>query len=89
MAVPPICVIEAKQDKFDEGWTLKALAEMVAAAQQGSTICYGIVATGKAWEFGKLENSVFIREPDQVTTRDLQDLFDTLNWIVSLAEKNT
>ncbi len=81
-----ICVIEAKQDKFDEGWT-QALAEMVAAFKKGSAICYGIVTTGKAWEFGKLENSVFTREPDQVTTRDLQDLFDTLNWIVSLAEK--
>ncbi|CAK8725063.1 Type I restriction enzyme R protein N-terminal domain-containing protein [Candidatus Electrothrix laxa] len=86
MAVPPICVIEAKQDKFDEGWT-QALAEMVAASMKGSGTCYGIVTTGKAWEFGKLENNVFTREPDQVTTRNLQDLFDILNWIISLAEK--
>jgi len=91
MAIPPICVIEAKQDKFDEGWT-QALAEMVAASmaaasKKGSAVCYGIVTTGKAWEFGKLENSVFTREPDQVSTRDLQYLFDTLNWIVSLAKK--
>ncbi|RKZ38830.1 MAG: hypothetical protein DRR16_32975 [Candidatus Parabeggiatoa sp. nov. 3] len=86
MAIPPICVIEAKQDKFDEGWT-QALAEMVAASLKGSRICFGIVTTGKAWEFGLLENRVFTREPDQITTRDLQELFDTLNWIVSLAEK--
>ena len=86
MAIPPICVIEAKQDKFDEGWT-QALAEMVASSKIGSNICYGIVTTGKAWEFGKLENSIFIREPDQVSTRNLQYLFDTLNWIVSLAKK--
>ncbi len=86
MAVPPICVIEAKQDKFDEGWT-QALAEMVAASMRGSSACYGIVTTGKAWEFGKLEDNVFTREPDQVTTRNLQDLFDILNWVISLAEK--
>jgi hypothetical protein len=86
MAIPPICVIEAKQDKFDEGWT-QALAEMIAASKKGSAICYGIVTTGKAWEFAKLEKNVFIKEPDQVTTRNLQDLFDTLNWIVSLAAK--
>jgi hypothetical protein len=86
MATPPICVIEAKQDKFEEGWT-QALAEMVAASMKGSNVCYGIVTTGKAWEFGKLKNSVFIREPDQVTTRNLQELFDILDWIVSEAEK--
>ncbi|MCI5150828.1 MAG: hypothetical protein D3916_15845 [Candidatus Electrothrix sp. MAN1_4] len=86
MAVPPICVIEAKQDKFDEGWT-QALAEMVAATMKGADTCYGIVTTGKAWEFGKLEDNVFTREPDQVTTRNLQDLFDILNWIISLAKK--
>ncbi len=86
MAIPPLCVIEAKQDKFDEGWT-QALAEMVAASKKGATICYGIVTTGKAWEFGKLENNVFIREPDQVSTRNLQDLFDMLDWVISLAEK--
>ena len=86
MAIPPLCVIEAKQDKFDEGWT-QALAEMIAASKKGATICYGIVTTGKAWEFGKLENNVFIREPDQVSTRNLQDLFDMLDWIISLAEK--
>jgi len=86
MATPPLCVIEAKQDKFDEGWT-QALAEMIAATKNGATICYGIVTTGKAWEFAKLENGVFTREPDQVTTRNLQDLFDILNLIVSLAEK--
>ncbi len=91
MELPPICVIEAKQDRFNEGWT-QALAEMVAASmvadrEKESFICYGIVTTGKAWEFGKLENRVFTREPDQISTRDLQYLFDTLNWIISLAKK--
>ena len=86
MAVPPLCVIEAKQDKFDEGWT-QALAEMVAASMKGSNTCYGIVTTGKAWEFGRLEDNVFTREPDQVTTRNLQELFDILNWIILLAKK--
>ncbi|HDN27882.1 MAG TPA: hypothetical protein ENG03_12475 [Thioploca sp.] len=53
MSTPPICVIEASPDKFDEGWA-PALAEMIAAGSQGMEICYSVVTTGKAWEFAKL-----------------------------------
>lgn len=83
MAVPPLCVMEAKQEKWNEGWA-QTLAEMYAASLQGAKMCYGVVTTGKAWEFGKLENNVFIKDPAQLSaTEDLQKVFDVLNWLFS------
>ena len=81
MGIPPLCIIEAKKDNFEEGWT-QALAEMVAASFQGANACYGIVTTGKIWEFVKLEQGMFTRDPQQISaTRELQLIFDSLNWI--------
>jgi hypothetical protein len=87
MSIPPICIIEAKQDKFDEGWA-QALAEMIAASSQGIEVCYGVVTTGKAWEFAKLENNVFTKDPNQISATDnLQKVFNTLNWLFDKANK--
>lgn len=81
MGVPPLCIIEAKKDDFDDGWT-QALAEMVAASLQGRKICYSVVTTGNTWEFGFLENQVFTRDPRRFSaTLDLQEIFDVLNWL--------
>ena len=81
MDIPPICIIEAKRDNFDEGWT-QALAEMVAASLQGKTSCYGIVTTGNTWEFGYLENNVFTRDPVKFSaTVNLQKIFNVINWV--------
>jgi len=81
MDVPPLCVIEAKKDDFEEGWT-QALSEMVAASLQGREICYSVVTTGNTWEFGYLENKVFIREPTKFSaTVNLQEIFEVLNWV--------
>ena len=81
MERPAICIIEAKQEKFDEGWA-QALAEMVASSLQGADVCYSIVTTGKAWEFGHLKEGTFTKHPIQISaTSDLQRLFDILNWL--------
>ena len=85
MGIPPLCVIEAQQEKFEEGWA-QALAEMVAASiqddQQIFETFYAIVTTGKYWEFGQLNQSVFTKDRKQISaTMDLQQVFDTLNWI--------
>ncbi len=88
MGVPPLCIIEAKKDDFDGGWT-QALAEMVAASLQGQKICLGVVTTGNTWDFGKLENKIFIREPRKFSaTIDLQEVFDVLNWAFSVANSH-
>ena len=83
MALPPLCIIEAKKQDWDEGWA-QALAEMVAASIKGANICYSVVTTGKIWQFSKLESNIFIKDPNQISaTRELQVVFDTLNWVFS------
>ena len=86
MARPALGVIEAKQEKFEEGWA-QALAEMVASSLLGTDICYSAVTTGSAWEFGRLENAVFTKHPDKISaTSDLQEVLDTLNWLFHQAD---
>ena len=81
MAKPSLCVIEAKRDDFDKGWA-QAMAEMVASSLLDANICYGIVTTGKIWEFGKLENNVFTIDPISISATDnLPKTFNTLNWM--------
>jgi hypothetical protein len=81
MERPAICIIEAKQEKFAEGWA-QALAEMVASSLQGANICYSTVTTGKAWEFGNLKAGTFTKDPIQISaTLDLQKVFNMLNWL--------
>jgi hypothetical protein len=87
MSTPPICAIEASPEKFDEGWA-QVLAEMIAAGSQGIKTCYSVVTTGKAWEFAKLENNIFTKDPNQISATDnLQKVFDTLNWLFDQANK--
>ncbi|XOF34403.1 MAG: hypothetical protein ACL93V_03650 [Candidatus Electrothrix sp. YB6] len=85
MSVPPLCIMEAKQEKWNEGWA-QTLAEMYAASLKGAETCYGVVTTGKAWEFGKFEYSIFTRDPTQISaTENLQKVFDVLNWLFGKA----
>ncbi len=81
MAIPSLCVIEAKRDDFDQGWA-QALSEMVASSLLGASICYGIVTTGAIWQFGKLNENVFVIDPKYISaTTELQRVFNTINWI--------
>ena len=87
MARPSLCVIEAKRDDFEEGWA-QALAEMVASSLLDAKLCYGVVTTGKTWEFGKLENNVFTLDPISISATDnLQKTFNILNWMFDKISK--
>ncbi len=81
MGIPPLCVMEAKKENWESGWA-QTLAEMYAASTQGAKICYGVVTTGDVWMFGKLENNVFTKDPVKISaTRELQVVFNVLNWV--------
>jgi hypothetical protein len=81
MARPALCIIEAKKDDFEEGWT-QALSEMVASALLGAPLCYGIVTTGAIWQFGKLAGGCFVLDPRYLSaTTELQRVFNTVNWV--------
>jgi hypothetical protein len=88
MAKPSLCVVEAKKDNFKEGWT-QALAEMVASSLLGANTCYGIVTTGDIWQFGKLDDDVFIIDPKSLSaTTELKRVLNTLNWMFFEISKN-
>jgi hypothetical protein len=87
MGIPPLGVMEAQKENWENGWA-QTLAEMYAASTQGAKVCYGVVTTGKAWEFGKLHNGVFTKDPNQISATDnLQKVFDTLNWLFNEVDK--
>ncbi|MEN8221075.1 MAG: hypothetical protein ABFS56_32935 [Pseudomonadota bacterium] len=88
MSIPPLCVIEAKQEKFAEGWA-QVVAEMVAASFQGTQICYGVVTTGKIWEFGQLTDQIFTKDVASVSaTDDLQKVLNILNWLFQVTNSS-
>lgn len=93
LGVPPLCVIEAKRADWDQTWA-QALAEMVAASQQGATKCYAVVTTGDDWQFGQFDRelALFTKQRNKLSVLDdcdepghLQKLFDTLNWLFKQA----
>jgi len=95
MDVPPLCIIEAKRQNWDEAWA-QALAEMYAASTQGATMCYAAVTSGELWQFGKFDkkDSLFIKDRNKIyiideppATDKLQKLFNTLNWVFNEASQ--
>jgi hypothetical protein len=80
---PYFFLVEAKQDKFWEGWA-QCLAEMVAAQRLNDKLqvtIFGIVSNGKDWEFGKLEKNSFTQNNDRYRIEDLDQLFAAVNYI--------
>lgn len=85
---PYFLLVEAKQDKFDEGWA-QCLAEMVAAQKLNSELkvtIFGIVSNGKGWEFGKLEDRTFTQDRGLYNIRDLDRLFAAVNYVFQQCE---
>ncbi|MDJ0557045.1 MAG: hypothetical protein QNJ68_21900 [Microcoleaceae cyanobacterium MO_207.B10] len=80
---PYFLVVEAKQDKFEEGWG-QCLAELVAVQKINNDLeqtIFGIVSNGKFWEFGKLKRDVFTRNIISYTLGDLERLFAVVNYV--------
>ncbi len=77
---PYFFIIEAKQDKFDQGWG-QCLAEMYAAQQlnQEEITIYGLVSNGLQWQFGRLEANQFTQNITFYSIQKLDSLFAALN----------
>jgi len=85
---PYFLLVEAKQDKFDEGWA-QCLAEMFAAQRLNNelhVIIFGIVSNGKDWEFGKLEETVFTKNINRYLIEELDLLFAAVNYVFQQCE---
>ncbi|MEH1850584.1 MAG: hypothetical protein V7L11_02605 [Nostoc sp.] len=85
---PYFLTVEAKQDKFEEGWG-QCLAEMIAVQRINddfATDVFGIVSNGKIWQFGKLIADVFTRNKNLYVIQDLDKLFAAVNYIFQQCE---
>lgn len=85
---PYFLLVEAKQDKFEEGWG-QCLAEMIAAQRLNDEIkatIFGIVSNGNYWEFGKLDGAIFARNKDRYLLQDLDKLFAAVNYVFQQCE---
>ena len=88
---PIICVGEAKKENFTDGWA-QVSAEMVAAQKLNKNDdipIYGIVTTGKLWEFAVLKGNIYTHNSlDYTTPGQMKKLMNILNWIFSEGKKN-
>ena len=85
---PYFLTVEAKQDKFAEGWG-QCLAEMIAVQRINDNFeddVFGIVSNGKIWQFGKLKADVFTRNKNLYVIQDLDKLFAAVNYIFQQCE---
>ena len=80
---PYFLVVEAKQDKFIEGWG-HCLAELVAVQKINNDLeqtVFGIVYNGNFWEFGKLKGDIFTRNIASYNIDYLDRLFAVVNYV--------
>ncbi|MDY7023392.1 MAG: hypothetical protein SWJ54_18910 [Cyanobacteriota bacterium] len=85
---PYFLIVEAKQDKFEEGWG-QCLAELVAVQKINNDLeqtIFGIVSNGKIWQFGQLQQDQFTRNKTFYTIQDLERLFAAINYIFKQCE---
>ncbi|MHC5670987.1 hypothetical protein [Nostoc sp.] len=85
---PYFLIVEAKQDKFEEGWG-QCLAEMIAVQRINDDFAsdvFGIVSNGRIWEFGNLIADVFTRNKNLYVIQDLDKLFAAVNYIFQQCE---
>ncbi|MGD1807865.1 hypothetical protein ACP6PL_20850 [Dapis sp. BLCC M126] len=80
---PYFLVVEAKQDKFEEGWG-QCLAELVAVQKINNNLeqtIFGIVSNGQVWQFGKLKGDIFTRNIASYSIEYLDRLFAVVNYV--------
>ncbi|MDY7015169.1 MAG: hypothetical protein SVX43_16545, partial [Cyanobacteriota bacterium] len=86
---PYFLLVEAKQDKFDEGWG-QCLAEMIAAQRLNGEMeltIFGIVSNGDRWQFGKLEGENFTRNITLYAIQNLDSLFAATHFIFQQCDR--
>jgi hypothetical protein len=79
---PILLVGEAKKDDLDAGWAL-ALAGMLLAARRlaPAPLLYGLAVSRSAWEFGRLSDDSFTRDPRTYGLSDVPGLIAALHFV--------
>ncbi len=90
---PILCLAEAKKEDFTKGWA-QVTAEMYAAYKMNenenkAVPVYGLVSTGKQWEFGILNKNILTIDTNTYSvSSNMQEVFDVLNWVFCECRKN-
>jgi hypothetical protein len=80
-AQPYMAVVEAKLDDFEGAWG-QCLFEMWTIQQLNPNRdmpVFGITTSGLIWQFGKLENGLFIQYETLFTINEIDELLSALN----------
>ncbi len=89
LSYPIITTVEAKADNFAEGWA-QCIAQMLACQKlntKPNVIIYGIVTTGKVWEFGKLEGNICIKNTNVCSIDELPKLVGIISYLLGEGKK--
>jgi len=87
---PLLLTVEAKYEKFDEGWT-QALLQAVICQKMNQTTELPIlmmVTNGEMWQFGQLVGRLFSRHALPASISDPAHLLGVLDAIFAMCEKN-
>jgi len=86
---PLLLTVEAKNEKFEEGWTQALLQAVVCQKINGTDEIpvLAIVTTGDLWQFGKLERQVFTKHPTPASIQHVEELLGILDRLFAECEK--
>ncbi len=87
---PLLLTVEAKNEKFEEGWCQALLQSVVCRKINGTDEIpiLSIVTTGDVWQFGKFEKTSFVRHPVSASIQNTAVLLGTIDVLFSECEKN-
>jgi hypothetical protein len=89
MSYPIVTSVEAKAENFVEGWS-QCIVQMLACQKlnpKPNVIVFGIVTTGKQWEFGKLVGNLVTKNTTGCGIDNLPKLMTILDYLLSEAKK--
>lgn len=87
---PIVVVVEAKRNDFEQGWG-QCLAELVAAQKLNGNPnrpVYGVVTDANLWQFGRLTETIFCKDPLNFTIDGLDTLYGALDGLLELAGRD-
>jgi hypothetical protein len=86
---PLLLTVEAKNEKFDEGWTQALLQSVVCQKINGTPDIpiLSIVTTGDFWQFGKFEQKLFTKNPIPASIQHVDELLGILDALFSECEE--
>ena len=86
---PLLLTVEAKNEDFDEGW-FKALLQAIVCQklnEPNDIPIHMIVTTGDVWQFGRLEQTHFVRHPLPLSIENPEMLLGVLDTVFASCEQ--